>query len=145
MYGINNNKISGNARIVAKLPLLAINITAKEEDLLNHSTGPDGFVRFYLYERPFPDDFNNNFVLFNGIWKRQKEEIAGAALQERVPSTVISIVLHSSFLLDKDFQRVKSQNDFIKMHLVESEDSELGEFDINPGHYNYIHKHKRTS
>lgn len=144
MYGIKNNKISGNARIVATLPLLAINITAKEDDLFDHCKHEDDFIRFCLHERSFPDDFNNTFVLFKGTWRGKNQEIMGANLLERNPLTVINIVIEPNLLLGPRFQRIKNKSGFIKFHILENEDpSNEGDFVIHPGHFNYVHKHDR--
>lgn len=143
---MNENKVSGNGRIVQTMPKLAINVTAREEDLLNQVKYKDDLIRFYLFERTEKDIYQNDFILFKGSWQLLIKS-PGAIVSSRSPRTIISVGMTKNMILKEDFQRLKNKSGFIKLHLLELEypDSHNNHFEILPGHFNYVHKKQRVA
>lgn len=125
-------RIKGNGRIADKIPALAINVTALEEDLIQ-TGGKDGTIRFTIVKRSRPDKYKNDFYLMTSkVELNSNENIA--LITSREPM-LIDVLLHRSFILRKDFQKVKNISGFLKFHLIEVE-SKISHFRILPGYFN---------
>lgn len=137
MYGLNNDKIRGNARVMES-PIKAINITALESDLNDPLViDSEGVIRFHLYERIEKDEFGNDFILKAGNLLQPKKVSPHAVISTKIPYINIDVVLNYRYIHSPEVRKVKNNAGFIKIHLVQTTSME---YEVKPGHFEYAEK-----